>query len=288
MFKLICIWTLVWILEGWSDRMVFKNRPPLFGKIIKETPEEILYLDAFDRPRKEKQITIDSIWYDQEQVEGNVKTVFRAGQPTDKSGYIPLGYAERMDLELEYMTDSVTEIDFFFKSNVHIRMTPQSHFKIIKAPDKIGETIKIALFKGALLFQAHHRDAKVNIKTKGGIVVGRGRTQSAVITQDSTVTAICLQGLVGIQENEIAFGELVVDSSQALTLSKKDGLFMPLEVEKKVIESWNQKIKNMGHYQLRSIEYPPTGWLAKAFTGFGFMVFFYGTTVGVLNYVNNI
>jgi hypothetical protein len=44
----------------------------------------------------------------------------------------------------------------------------------------------------------------------------------------------------------------------------------------------------MGHYRFSVIEYPKIGYLPKAITGLGFMVFFYGTAIGILDYVNHI
>jgi len=44
----------------------------------------------------------------------------------------------------------------------------------------------------------------------------------------------------------------------------------------------------MEHYLFSEVEYPKIGYLPKAITGLGFMVFFYGTAIGILDYVNHI
>jgi hypothetical protein len=105
---------------------------------------------------------------------------------------------------------------------------------------------------------------------------------------DSSLQTMCLHGLVGVQETKESPGELVVDEGKSVSLLRKEGVFNRKEPDAVEEARFLGLGANMGHYRFSAIEYPKIGYLPKAITGLGFMVFFYGTAIGILDYVNHI
>jgi hypothetical protein len=273
-----------------ADKLVLGDGRILFGTITNEKDSLIKYFDRFERPRKIAAKLVDTIHYDSKGVPGLVKVAFRKGQPQDRSGYFRLRHSEELDLDVEYHTDSVSELDLFFRNDVHVRILSNSRFRVSKAPRSIGGTLELTLYTGRLLATSANSDALARIITPWGIAVGRANFQAGVIVSstDSSLLAMCRQGLVGVQESTDSPGELVVEKGKAISIFKKDGLFNRREPDPEAEKVLINLASNMGHYQFSAVEYPKIGYLPKAITGLGFMVFFYGTAIGILDYVNHI
>jgi hypothetical protein len=99
---------------------------------------------------------------------------------------------------------------------------------------------------------------------------------------------MCLRGLTGAQETPQSPGELVVEEGKSVGLIRREGVFDRRAPDGREEEFFRSLAANMGHYRFSRIEYPGIGYLPKAITGLGFMVFFYGTAIGILDYVNHI
>jgi hypothetical protein len=288
-------WLLLLALAfGWrhacADRLVLKNGAVLFGSITDERDSLIRYYDRFDRPRRLAAGRVDTINYDSKDVQGLVKVAFRKGQPKDRSGFFRIRQSEELDLEVEYRTDSVSELDLFFRDNVHVRILPGSQFRIDKAPKSPKDPLVIRLYAGRLLATSPQDEALLRVVTPWGVSVGRGDFQIGVVASgaDSSLQTMCLRGLTGVQESQESPGELVVDQGKSVSLFKKEGVLNRKEPDAEEEKRFLSLAANMGHYRFSTIEYPKIGYLPKAITGLGFMVFFYGTAIGILDYVNHI
>ena len=277
-------------LPAKADKLVLKDGRAVFGSIIDEKDSVIRYFDRFDRPRKLACSQVDTIHYDSKAVRGLVKVAFRKGQPGDRTGFFRLRHSEELDLEVEYKTDSVSELDLFFRNNVHVRVLPGSRFEIRKAPKSEKDFLELYLFEGLVLATGSRENALARIATPFGIGVGRGNCQFAVQAspRDSSALGLCLRGLVGFQEGPDSPGELVIEAGRAVSLFKKDGMFNRREPDAAQVQAISALAANMGHYRFSEVQYPPIGYLPKAITGLGFMVFFYGSAIGILDYVNHI
>ncbi len=273
-----------------ADRLVLKSGEVLFGSITDERDSLIRYFDRFDRPRRIAAAMVDTINYDSRDVQGPVKVAFRKGQPKDRSGYFRIRHSEELDLEVEYKTDSAAELDLFFRDNVHVRVLPGSRFRITKAPKSAKDPLVIQLYAGRILATSSQEEALVRIVTPWGISVGRGNFQFGVVSSgaDSSVQTMCLRGLTGVQESQESPGELVVEEGKSVNLFKQEGVLNRREPDAGEEKRFLALAANMGHYLFSAIEYPRIGYLPKAITGLGFMVFFYGTAIGILDYVNHI
>lgn len=273
-----------------ADKLTLKTGKVIYGSITDERDSLIRYFDRFERPRKIMAAEVDTIHYDSKPVRGLVKVAFRKGQPKDRTGFFRLRYAEELDLEVEYKTDSIGELDLFFRNNVHVRVLPDSRFRVVKAPKGPKDPLVIELTAGRMLATAAQEQAFVRVVTPYGIAVGRGAFQAgmAAAASDSSLQVICLRGLTGVQETAESPGELVVDEGKSVSLFRKDGVFNRKEPDAGEEERFAALSSNMGHYRFSGIEYPKIGYLPKAITGLGFMVFFYGTAIGILDYVNHI
>lgn len=273
-----------------ADRLVLKDGSVIFGSITDERDSLIRYYDRFDRPRRIAAAKVDTINYDSKDVNGAVKVAFRKGQPKDRSGYFRIRHSEELDLEVEYKTDSVAELDLFFKDNVHVRVLPGSDFRVLKAPKSRKDPLVLQLIAGRVLATSAEEEALVRIVTPWGIAVGRGSFQAGVVASaaDSSLQAMCLRGLTGVQETAQSPGELVVEEGKSVSLFKKEGVLNRREPDAVEEQRFLNLAANMGHYRFSEIEYPKIGYLPKAITGLGFMVFFYGTAIGILDYVNHI
>lgn len=273
-----------------ADRLVFKDGKTAYGTITDERDSVIRYFDRYDRPRKVASGLVDTINYDSRRVQGLVKVAFRRGQPRDRSGYFRLRHSEELDLDAEYHTDSISELDLFFRNNAHVRVLPGSHFRVSKAPKSVSSPVELELLRGRVLVTSSHSEALVRVSTPGGVGVGRGVFQSAILSNpaDSSVLVTCVRGLCGVQETIDNPGELVVDSGQSMSLTRKQGTFEPIDPDPGEVRYLGAQAASVGHYRFSEIEYPKIGYLPKAITGLGFMVFFYGSAIGILNYVNNI
>ncbi len=273
-----------------ADKLVLGDGRIIFGTITDEKDSLIRYFDRFERPRKITAKSVDTIHYDSKGVPGLVKVAFRKGQPQDRSGFFRLRHSEELDLDVEYHTDSLSELDLFFRNDVHFRILPNSRFRVSKAPKSLNGTVEINLYSGSLLATSPNEAALSRIVTPWGIAVGRAKFQSGVIASaaDSSLMVLCQNGLVGIQESSDSPGELVVEVGKAVSIFKKDGLFNRRDPDPESEQRLRGLAANMGHYQFSEIEYPKIGYLPKAITGLGFMVFFYGTAIGILDYVNHI
>lgn len=284
---------LAWILAAAparADKLVLKDGRTVFGTITDERDSLVRYFDRYDRPRKVPAAQVDTIHYDSRRVQGKVKVAFRKGQPKDRSGFFRLRHSEELDLETEYRTDSVSEVDLFFRNNAHVRVLPGAHFRILKAPKSPDDPVDLELFSGRVLATSIQGKALVRVITPGGVGVGRGEFQSAIRANpaDSSLMVSCLRGLCGAQERLENPGELVVEVGQPIGLGRREGVFEPREPDPGEVRALGAQAANVGHYRFSEIEYPKIGYLPKAITGLGFMVFFYGSAIGILGYVNNI
>lgn len=273
-----------------ADKLTLKTGKVIYGSITDERDSLIRYFDRFERPRKIAAAEVDTIHYDSKPVRGLVKVAFRKGQPKDRTGYFRLRYSEELDLEVEYKTDSIGELDLFFRNNVHVRVLPNSRFRVAKAPKGAKDPLIIELSAGRMLATASQDQALVRFVTPYGIAVGRGAFQAGASASaaDSSLQVYCLRGLTGVQETADSPGELVVDEGKSVNLFRKEGVFNRKEPDAGEEERFAALAANMGHYRFSEIEYPKIGYLPKAITGLGFMVFFYGTAIGILDYVNHI
>ena len=295
MEKLKAAWVLILALgfgavPSSADKLILKDGKAVFGSIIDEKDSIIRYFDRFERPRKIASAKVDTIHYDSKGVRGLVKVAFRKGQPGDRSGFFRLRHSEELDLEVEYKTDSVSELDLFFRNNMHVRVLPGSRFEIRKAPKSGKDFLELFLSEGLVLVTGSKENALARITTPFGIGVGRGICQFAVraSSRDSSALGLCLRGLVGFQESPDSPGELVIEEGKAVSLFKKDGMFNRREPDLDEVRGITSLAANMGHYRFSEVVYPPVGYLPKAITGLGFMVFFYGSAIGILDYVNHI
>jgi hypothetical protein len=273
-----------------ADKLILKNGEAIFGTITDEKDSLIRYFDRYERPRKIASAQVDTIHYDSKDVRGLVKVAFRKGQPKDRSGYFRLRHSEELDLDVEYRTDSVSELDLFFRNDVHVRVLPGTRFRVIKAPTSMKDPLQIELYSGRILTTSPQDEAVARISTPWGIGVGRGKFQAGIVASasDSSVLVLCLRGLTGVQESASSPGELVVEEGKSVSLYKKEGVFNRKEPDPAVEKDLTALAANMGHYLFSEVEYPKIGYLPKAITGLGFMVFFYGTAIGILDYVNHI
>lgn len=278
------------VVPARADKLTLKTGKIIFGSITDERDSLIRYFDRFERPRKIAAVEVDTIHYDSKPVRGLVKVAFRKGQTKDRTGFFRLRYSEELDLEVEYKTDSIGELDLFFRNNVHVRVLPHSRFRVAKAPKGPKDPLVIELTAGRIMATATQADAFVRVVTPYGIAVGRGAFQAgmAAAPADSSLQVFCLRGLTGVQETAESPGELVVDEGKAVNLFRKEGVFDRKEPDAGDQERFAVLSAHMGHYRFSGIEYPKIGYLPKALTGLGFMVFFYGTAVGILDYVNHI
>lgn len=275
---------------AWADKLILKNGKTIFGSITDERDSLIRYFDRFERPRKIPAVQVDTIHYDSKEVRGPVKVAFRNGQPKDRSGFFRLRHSEELDLDVEYRTDSVAELDLFFRNNVHVRVLPNSQFRITKAPKSLKDPLVLELTAGRIIATSSQEEALVRVETPWGLAVGRGNFQAGAASTpaDSTLLVMCLRGLTGVQETLESPGELVVDEGKSVSLVKKEGVFNRRDQDPGEEKRFRQLAANMGHYRFSGVEYPKIGYLPKAITGLGFMVFFYGTAIGILDYVNHI
>lgn len=273
-----------------ADRMVLKSGKVVFGTVTDEKDSLIRYWDRYDRPRRIAASEVDTLIYDSKKVNGLVKVAFRKGQTKDRYGYFRIRHSDELDLEVEYRTDSAAELDLFFRNDVHVRVLPNSHFKVEKAPKDADDPLVFKLVSGRILATSPQAEALVRVETPFGIGVGRGSFQAGMsaATADSSLQVMCLRGLTGVQETAESPGELVVEEGKSVGLILKEGVFNRREADPDAEARFRALAANMGHYRFSPIEYPGIGYLPKAITGLGFMVFFYGTAIGVLDYVNHI
>lgn len=273
-----------------SDRLVLKDGKAVFGTVTDERDSVIKYLDRYDRPRKLKASQVDTLHYDSKAVAGRVKVAFRKGQPKDRSGYFRLKHSEELDLDVEYATDSVSELDLFFRNQVHVRVLPGTRFRVVAASADEDDPVDLEVLTGRVLATASEPLALVRVATPGGIGVGRGGFQLGIRAEkaDSSLLVTCLRGLCGAQATRENPGELVVEPGRPVSLARALGTFEPRDPDPLEVGLLRAQAANVGHYRFSPIEYPKIGYLPKAITGFGFMVFFYGTAIGILDYVNNI
>lgn len=273
-----------------ADKLILKDGKAVYGTITDERDSLIRYFDRYDRPRRLEAARVDTIHYDADAVEGRVKVAFRKGQPGDHTGFFRLKHSEELDLDVEYRTDSASELDLFFRNNAHVRVLPECGFRVEKAPRSEEVPAEIALLSGRMLITSGDPKALVRIVTPGGVGVGRGVFQIAVQADsaDSSLLVSCLKGLCGVQESRDNPGELVVEPGQATSVSRKSGVFEPREADPERVRMLGALAANVGHYRFSRIEYPKPGYLPRAIAGLGFMVFFYGSAIGILDYVNNI
>lgn len=283
-------WLLLAALPARADKLVLKDGTVAYGTITDERDSVIRYFDRYDRPRKLRASSLDTIHYDSRQVRGRVKVAFRKGQPKDHSGFFRLRHSEELDLDVEYATDTASELDLFFRNHAHVRVLSGARFRILEAPGSDGDPVEIELLAGRVLVSSNNPRALARVITPGGIGVGRGNFQLAIRSEpaDSSVLASCLRGLCGMQESRESPGELVVDPGQATSLARRRGTFEPQPPDPAEVALLGAQAANVAQYRFSEVEYPKIGYLAKAITGLGFMVFFYGSAIGILDYVNNI
>jgi hypothetical protein len=282
---------LLWLAApARADRMVLKDGEVIFGRVTDEKDSIVRYYDRYDRPKRLQASSVDTLTYDSRDVHGLVKVAFRKGHTADRTGLFRIRHSEELDLEVEYKTDSAGELDLFFRNEVHVRVMPNSRFKIAKAPKDADDPLLFELKAGRILATSPQREALVRVLTPGGIAVGRGEFQAGVVSSpsDSSMQIMCLRGLTGAQETAQSPGELVVEEGKSVGLIRKEGVFDRRAPDGSEEAFFNALAANMGHYRFSPIAYPGIGYLPKAITGLGFMVFFYGTAIGILDYVNHI
>jgi hypothetical protein len=287
---IVFVATLCLACPARADRLVLKDGQTIFGRVIDESDSVIRYFDRYDRPRKLASARIDTLEYDSRDVQGLVKVAFRKGQTRDRTGHFRIRHSEELDLEVEYKTDSSAELDLFFRNQVHVRVLPDSRFKVVKAPKGAADPLLFELKSGRILATSPSSEALVRIVTPWGIGVGRGAFQAGVVSAsgDSSMQILCLHGLTGAQESMQSPGELVVEEGKSVRLARKESLFDRRTPDAGEDRFFRALAVNMGHYRFSPVRYPGIGYLPKALTGLGFMVFFYGTAIGVLDYVNHI
>ena len=273
-----------------ADRMVLKNGQKLQVTILRENDSLVRYLDRYERPRRIAAREVDSMIYDLNGVKGKVKVAFRKGQPSDRSGFVRLRHSEELDLEVEYRVDSASELDLFFKNRVQVRIMPRTSFRVLKAPKGLEDPVVIDLAEGEALVAGHGSKALARLATPGGIAVGRGLALFGVKagSGDSSLMVLCLKGLVGIQEKAHSPGELAVEPMKALAYARAEGMFQPMDPDSTQVEALRRNSENLLRYRLEHLEKPPIGYFPKAIVGLGFMVFFYGSALGILSYANSI
>src|SRR4051794_15811826 len=162
---------LIAICPAKADKLVLRDGKIIFGSITDERDSLIKYFDRFDRPRKVKSALVDTINYDSKDVRGPVKVAFRKGQPKDRSGYFRIRHSEELDLDAKYRTDSISELDLFFRNNVHVRVLSNSFFKVIKAPKGPKDPLQIDLYSGEILATSPNDEALAKIVTPFGVGV---------------------------------------------------------------------------------------------------------------------
>jgi len=273
-----------------ADRLVLKDGQTIFGRVIDESDSIVRYFDRYDRPRKLPAAKIDTLEYDSRDVQGLVKVAFRKGQTRDRTGHFRIRHSEELDLDVEYKTDSTAELDLFFRNEVHVRVLPNTRFKVAKAPKGPADPLLFELKAGRILATSPRTEALVRVITPWGIGVGRGQFQAGVVGApgDSSMQILCLRGLTGAQESAQSPGELVVEEGKSVRLVRKESLFDRRTPDAEDDRFFRELAANMGHYRFAQVQYPGIGYLPKALTGLGFMVFFYGTAIGILDYVNHI
>jgi hypothetical protein len=273
-----------------ADRLVLKDGKVIFGRVTDEKDSLIRYFDRYDRPRKLAASLVDTLNYDSRDVNGLVKVAFRKGQTKDRTGYFRIRHSEELDLDVEYKTDSTAELDLFFRDNVHVRVLPNTHFKVARAPKDADDALVFELRSGRILATSPQPEALLRVVTPWGIGVGRGEFQAGIASRpaDSSLHVMCLKGLTGVQETAESPGELVVEEGKSVDLAKHEGVFDRRAPDPAEEKRFADLAASMGHYRFSPVTYPGIGYLPKAITGLGFMVFFYGTAIGVLDYVNHI
>ncbi len=273
-----------------ADRLLLKDGRTIFGRVIDESDSSIRYFDRYDRPRKLPSSSIDTLEYDSRDVQGLVKVAFRKGQTRDRTGHFRIRHSEELDLDVEYKTDSTAELDLFFRNEVHVRVLPNTRFKVAKAPKGPSDPLLFELKAGRILATSPRPEALVRVITPWGIGVGRGRFQAGVVGApgDSSMQILCLRGLTGAQESAQSPGELVVEEGKSVRLARKESIFDRRVPDAEEDRFFRELAASMGHYRFAPTRYPGIGYLPKALTGLGFMVFFYGTAIGILDYVNHI
>ncbi len=294
-----CLIKITWIglaalffasLPAQADKLVLKQGKVLFGRIIDERDSLIRYFDRHDRPRKIATHLVDSVIYDSKEVAGLVKVAYRKGLPKDWTGYLSLRHSDQLDLDVIYATDSLTELDLFFRNGMHVRVLQRTRFQIDMAPKGENAEARLRLFWGGLIVEGYHTGAIVKVTSDHGVgaLRGVGRMAFQDLQKDSAVTVACLRGLVGVQEKVQDPGELVVEPGAIMSFTRREGLFRADSLPAEHGRDLTLAAENMGHYRLSQVEYPPVGYLPRALTGLGFLVFFYGSTLGVLDYVNHL
>ncbi len=289
-FLCLAGWILLLASGANADALVMKNGETRFGHIIDERDSLVRYFDRHDRPRKVSASEVDSIIYDIKEVEGRVKATYRRGIPKDWTGYFSLRHTDLFDLDVIYVTDSVTELDLFFRNGVHARILSNSRFQIQRAPKDPDDKLLIRLDWGGVLAEGNTAGTVSKIESPFGVgaLRGAGRMAFQVKAKDSSVIVACLHGLVGVQEKLSDPGEFVADSGATLAFARREGVFSSQPISEDEAKALAWQAENMGHYAVREVQYPPVGYLPRAITGLGFMLFFYGSTIGVLDYVNHL
>jgi hypothetical protein len=286
----VLVYCLMFSGSVFADRMVLKSGKNLYGHIIDERDSLIRFIDRHDRPKKQLLRDVDSVIYDREEMQGRVKATYRRGIPKDWTGYFKLRHTDILDLDVIYVNDSTTELDLFFKNDVHVRILSQSQFQILHAPNGPKDELRIQLNWGGII--AEGQDAKAVSKIVSpfgvGVLRGAGRMAFQAHPRDSSIVMASLHGLVGVQEKLTDPGEFIVDTGSTMSFMRQDGIFKPSPIPEAEAKALAWQAENMGHYAMRPVAYPPVGYLPRAITGLGFLLFFYGSTLGVLDYVNHL
>jgi hypothetical protein len=274
----------------YADKLILKTGESVFGRIVDERDSLVRYVDRHDRPRKMAASKIDSVIYDANELNGLVKVAYRKGLPKDWTGYLTLRHSDELDLDVIYQTDSTTELDLFFRNGVHARVLEQTRFRVEKAPKGAKAEAHIRLLWGGVVAEGYHEGALLKVIADHGVgtLRGVGRLGFQALASDSTITVACLRGLVGVQEKMTDFGEFVVEPGANMSFVRREGLFHADTLNSEVGKTLAWQAENMGHYVFEPVVYPPVGYLPRALTGLGFLVFFYGSTLGVLDYVNHL
>jgi hypothetical protein len=273
-----------------ADRVVLKNGESRHVTVLDERGEFVRILDRYERPRKLPSAWIDSVVYDSEALRSRAKMVFRKGQPTDSTGRWKVRYSEPLDSELAYRTDSLSELDLLFLNRALVRILPGSLVRVIQAPDHSDEPLELQLLEGRLLGVGYDSLTEIRVTTVAGIGVARGIARMGIWTnpKDSLTQILNLEGIVGLREKADSPGELAATLGEPLAFRRAEGHFEPGLVDSLQGARLIASASELNRYRLEEVPPPPIGYWPKAVTGLGFLVFFYGSALGILDYANSL
>jgi hypothetical protein len=106
--------------------------------------------------------------------------------------------------------------------------------------------------------------------------------------KDSLTQILNLEGIVGLREKADSPGELAATLGEPLAFRRAEGHFEPGLVDSLQGARLIASASELNRYRLEEVPPPPIGYWPKAVTGLGFLVFFYGSALGILDYANSL